>query len=157
MKLFDIHLVKPEMHSAVIPELWTACIDDEGVVSVIPVCEWNKNRGRHLINDTEEECKDYAVENYCKKCIHEVSICCSPRLGCQGFRELKEIKKRRKTNRELAKWLAQGNGQAKDINSSTITSRGLMYDDGDDDKPCPSYLVIRGWDETEWHAPEVEE
>ncbi len=208
-----------------------------------------------LSKGTEEECKDYAVENYCKRCIHEVSICCSPRLGCQGFKEkesrklrvyrcsddtlhispycimtdflfegmdeeckqyinehycskcahqscdmivgtqfckgfkkhkkkceyktckhfsepdyllpcrscLSKVnyepkKKRRKTNRELARWLAQGNGQAKNINSSVITSpRGLMYDEGDDNKPCPDYLVIRGWDEAEWHEPEVEE
>jgi hypothetical protein len=68
-----------------------------------------------------------------------------------------ERTKRRMTNRELARWIAQGNGQAKDINVPVVTLRGLVYDEADDDKPCPSYLAIRGWDETEWHEPEVEE
>ena len=72
---------------------------------------------------------------------------------CEGF---KEPKKRRMTYRELAKWVAQGNGQVKDIDCSTITARGVMYDDGDDDKGCPDRLLIRGWDETEWCEPIVE-
>lgn len=79
--------------------------------------------------------------------------------SCEEFRiKPEELKmKRRMTNREFAKWLAQGNGQAKNTDGGYITSRGVEYDIGDDDKPCPDWLVIRGWDETEWHAPEVEE
>lgn len=148
--------VKPE-EPAVISEMWTTCINDEGVVSVMPAREWNKSKGRQLIEGTEEECKDYAVENYCKKCVHEVSICCSPRLGCQGFRELKSVKKRRKTNRELAQWIAQGNGQMKHRDGNYILNTFNVYDIHDDDTPCPDYLVIRGWDETEWHEPLIEE
>ena len=120
-----------------------------------------------------ERCKGFAVERFCKRCKHEVSLCCSPYLGCQGFKEAKEVadvdsgersmwepseaKKRRKTNRELAKWLARGNGQAKNSFLDTITSRGLLYYECDDDKPCPDYFVIRGWDETEWSEPLIEE
>lgn len=156
------YCVKPE-EPAVIPEMWTACIDDEGVISSMPACEWNKSKGRQLIEGTREKCEIFAIENYCNKCAYHAACIgqkCTMNLDmwyCQGFRELNAVKKRRMTNRELAQWLAQGNGQVKDINSSTITSRGLMYDDGDDDKPCPNYLVIRVWDETEWSEPTVEE
>jgi hypothetical protein len=61
------------------------------------------------------------------------------------------------TYREFAKLIAQGNGQVKNIDGCYITSRGVEYDIGDDDKSCPDRLLIRGWDETEWHEPEVEE
>ena len=154
-------------------EMWTACIDDEGIVSVMPACAWNKDKGRQLIEGTEEECKDYAVENYCSRCVrkancafHQWFICNGQTLDtapkiyawyCQGFRELKTIKKRRKTNRELAKWIMQGNGQMKQRDGKYIHNTFNVYDVHDDDTPCPDYLVIRGWDETEWHEPEVEE
>lgn len=175
-----------------------------------------------LTKGTEEECKDYAVENYCKKCIHEVSICCSPRLGCQGFKDkskgylvalshivntpvvhvspvsklpvtweeryrgtesecidymvdnyckrcvhcsspncsmdtcqgFKEVKKRRWTNRELAKWVAQGNGECM---GDEIAMSCWRYVYNEADMPVKDDVQIRGWDETEWHEPEVEE
>lgn len=149
--------VKPE------PEMWTACIDDEGIISIMPAHEWNKNKGRQLIVGTEEKCKDYAVENYCKKCVHEVSICYSPQLGCQGFKELKAVKKRRMTNRELAKWVAQGNGEWTDKSKDPfqihcfIHQNTYSYEHDMDGEPVKEGYVIRGWDETEWHEPEAEE
>lgn len=138
-------------------KMWTACIDDKGVISVMPASDWNKNKGRQLIEDTEEKCRDYANENYCYRCIHAVSICCCPKEGCQGFRELSAVKKRRWTNRELAQWVWQGNGQVKHRDGYYTLIACTAYDIRDDNKPCPDYLVIRGWDETEWHEPTVEE
>lgn len=140
------------------PEMWTACIDNEGIVSVMPARDWNKDAGRELINGTRNECKDYAIGRYCMNCIHRVSSCCVPTLACQGFSEPREPKKkRRKTNRELAQWIAQGNGQVKHRDGKYAHNTFNAYDIHDDNKPCPDYLVIRGWDETEWHEPEVEE
>lgn len=65
--------------------------------------------------------------------------------------ELKEPK--RMTNRELAKWLAQGNGQLKlrsgDISTYFIYTKDNSY--------VPKDYMIRGWDEAEWHEPIVQE
>ena len=158
--------VKPE------PEMCTACISDEGVVSIMPAREWNKHKGRQLIEGTEEKCKDFAIGNYCDKCArnascaHQWLICDGKTLDtatridawyCQGFMELKCAKKRRKTNRELAQWVWQGNGQVKNRDGYFTLISCTAYDVRDDDTPCPDYLVIRGWDETEWHEPEIEE
>lgn len=63
-------------------------------------------------------------------------------------------KKRRMTNRELAKWLAEGKGQKATINGDAVIyhNYGLEYDD----RPVGD-CMIRAWNETEWHAPEVEQ
>jgi hypothetical protein len=147
--------VKPE------PEMWTTCIDDECIISIMPACEWNKDKGRQLIESTEEECQRYVVENYCARCACQecmLKIDTKYHLRyCRNFMELKPVKKRRKTNRELAQWIAQGNGQMKPRDGKYILNTFNAYNVHDDNKPCPDYLVIRGWDETEWHEPEVEE
>lgn len=63
--------------------------------------------------------------------------------------------KRRMTNRELAKWLAEGNGQVMEDYDKLVR---IMYEyTNDDDMPCRIGAFIRAWTETEWHAPEVEE
>lgn len=59
---------------------------------------------------------------------------------------------RRATNRELAKWLAQGNGECSRINSvSALASNEYVRDDEQDE--CDELLVIRKWDDAEWHEP----
>ena len=152
--------VKPEEH-AVIPEMWTTCIDDEGVVSVIPSREWNKNKGRQLIEGTNEECQCYAVENYCARCAYKASCVhqkCTMKINawyCQGFKELVEVKKRRMTNRELAKWIAEGNGLARFMPTG-ITGIDYTYSSNEEDASVSDTWKICGWDEKEWHVPEVE-
>ena len=62
---------------------------------------------------------------------------------------------RRMTNKELAKWLAQGNGQWRAVGAnavSTTYSYGIF-----DDKEVPNNIEIRGWDEAEWREPIIEE
>lgn len=66
-----------------------------------------------------------------------------------------EPKKRRMTNRELAKWLAEGNGQKID-DSNKFAYTAYAYKD-DDNAPCRKDVMIRAWNETEWHEPEVEQ
>ena len=63
-------------------------------------------------------------------------------------------KKRRMTNYELAKWLAEGNGQKREGENNFLYTT-YAYKDGDS-KPCRKGVIIRGWNETEWHEPEVE-
>lgn len=62
-------------------------------------------------------------------------------------------KKRRMTNKELAYWLAQSKGQKATINGNAVCCHN--YDLDDDDKEVGD-CMIRGWDEKEWHEPEVE-
>ena len=64
-------------------------------------------------------------------------------------------KKRRMTNRELAKWLAQSKGQwrSADANFIGMTYSYGMYEDAEE---VLAGIMIRDWDETEWHEPEVE-
>jgi hypothetical protein len=63
-------------------------------------------------------------------------------------------KKRRMTNYELAKWLAEGNGQKREGENNFLYTTYAYKDD--DSKPCRKGVIIRGWNETEWHEPEVE-
>lgn len=63
--------------------------------------------------------------------------------------------KRRMTNRELAKWLADGNGQKIEGKNKFVYTT-YAYKDGDS-TPCRKGVLIRGWNETEWHEPEVKE
>ncbi len=65
-----------------------------------------------------------------------------------------EPKPRRATNRELAKWLAQGNGQ---FTSKAIYAwASLDVVKGNEDSPCNSDWRVRKWDDTEWHEPTVD-
>ena len=62
---------------------------------------------------------------------------------------------RRATNRELSKWLAQGNGEAKDIIGGICTY--CIYRAGDkENEPVIEEIKVRKWDDTEWHEPTVE-
>lgn len=67
--------------------------------------------------------------------------------------EIPELKPRRATNLELAKWLAQGNG----IYRLTFlpASWGSELALGNDTSECAvnSDIQIRKWDDDEWHEP----
>jgi len=63
-----------------------------------------------------------------------------------------EPKSRRATNMELAKWLAQGNGQYSEEDETYIWTY-FAYVDGDDDCECSKYILIRKWDDSDWHEP----
>ena len=56
------------------------------------------------------------------------------------------------TNREIAKWLAQGNGQYKVSGGSSLWTEH-HYDIGQDDDACSKFILVRKWDYTEWHEP----
>lgn len=63
-----------------------------------------------------------------------------------------EPKPRRATNRELSKWIAQGNGECKAICSGAYATTSYAYK-GADDGELEIELRIRKWDDTEWHEP----
>lgn len=135
--------VKPEdEHKLVLASNGCLSLDTENVTCV-------------LYTGTKEQCLKYATDVMCGRCVNFKT--CSPDGSCRGFRELKVVKKRRKTNRELAQWVAQGNGQVKHRDGNFAYNTYEAYDMRNDDKPCPFYWLVRGWDETEWHEPLVEE
>lgn len=65
---------------------------------------------------------------------------------------------RRATNRELAKWLAQGNGEWGISKFGFIEKAeiGWFYDTGYEKQTLQSELRVRKWDDTEWHDPTVD-
>lgn len=70
-------------------------------------------------------------------------------------------KLRRMTYKELAKWISNGNSEwafsEKCDNNVSIHSLDFVYYACDENKPVSDKYKIRGWDETEWHEPLIEE
>ena len=64
--------------------------------------------------------------------------------------EIPEVVCRRATNRELAKWLAQGNGEAKCVKTVFIH---FTYGETEANDNVGENVSARKWDETEWHEP----
>lgn len=62
---------------------------------------------------------------------------------------------RRATNIELTKWLARGNGMVKNNNNTIFASMG-GYNLEKLNNTCAEWVKVRKWDDTEWHAPDVE-
>ncbi len=56
------------------------------------------------------------------------------------------------TNRELAKWIAQGNGQYKVSGGDWIWAEH-HYTNGQDDDACSKFIKVRKWCDKEWHEP----
>lgn len=81
---------------------------------------------------------------------------------CGAFEYCAEIPKktepRRATNRELAKWIAQGKGEWGISKFGVIEKAeiGWFYDTGYEEQTLQSILRVRKWDDTEWHEPTVD-
>lgn len=63
-----------------------------------------------------------------------------------------EPKPRRATNKELAKWMAQGNGQVHYVGAANCHTF-YSYQEGEDDTTVYAAIRIRKWDDTDWHEP----
>jgi hypothetical protein len=61
-------------------------------------------------------------------------------------------KPRRATNRELARWIAEGKGE---ILIPHCVTQHVSYAVGQDNKECVSGQQVRKWSDTEWHEPDV--
>lgn len=65
-------------------------------------------------------------------------------------------KPRRATNRELARWLAQGNGEYKEIiTDHECCMTYFYYSDRGRDVELQKGIRVRKWEDTEWHEPDV--
>ena len=69
--------------------------------------------------------------------------------------EIPEVMCRRVTNRELAKWLVQGNGQCKVSGGEWIWTEHNYTTEQDDDA-CSNFIKVRKWCDKEWHEPTPE-
>jgi hypothetical protein len=66
-------------------------------------------------------------------------------------------KPRRATNRELSRWLAQGNGEYKEIiTDHDCCMTYFYYSDRGRDVELPKGIKVRKWSDTEWHEPTVD-
>jgi len=64
-------------------------------------------------------------------------------------------KPRRATNRELARWLAQGNGEIQNLERGSILT-ALIYSTNEEHEDCLEDKMVRKWSDTEWHEPTVD-
>lgn len=69
-----------------------------------------------------------------------------------------QIKKTRiMTNKELSKWLAQGNGAMRwSSHERAPVTTEFVYDEHQENYTVASGIIIRGFDEKEWHKPLIE-
>ena len=67
-----------------------------------------------------------------------------------------EVKPRFATRRELARWLAQGNGQRTATNYSDVHSDMWVYPKNCDNEPVDKDVLVRKWDDEEWHEPTID-
>jgi len=54
------------------------------------------------------------------------------------------------TNRELASWIAKGNGEVK---ADDVVYSNWNYYNDQENNPIKDSLLVRKWDDTEWNKP----
>ena len=57
------------------------------------------------------------------------------------------------TERELARWLANGNGEVKDENDEGTICISRFYWEGQENNAVEDSIHVRKWDDTEWRKP----
>ena len=65
-------------------------------------------------------------------------------------------KARRVTNRELSKWLAQGNGEYSSILSCRVPSATYNYSLDTATDVLNENILVRKWSDDDWHEPTVD-
>ena len=97
--------------------------------------------------------KDYewpATANVCAIINRKGFIVITENSTWQHCAEIPEEPKKIATNRELSRWLARGHGEVC-ISCYANTYWGYSFNADNDD--IPKGVVVRKWDETEWHKP----
>jgi len=120
------------------PPKLCVCSDDDG-----NVCEWyvsailpqSSKRTYRIIANTKNG--ENAIARHCAILPEKPA----PRMA---------------TNRELARWLAQGNGQVHTDSNGGRLDTAMLYDDKCDDTPVRDGLMARKWGDTELHEPTID-
>lgn len=60
------------------------------------------------------------------------------------------------TNRELARWLAEGKGEVMSCGNVPEVRSSFSYDSTAANEPIAGKFIVRKWDDTEWHVPSRE-
>ena len=98
-----------------------------------------------LVWDSDEKCP--CVLNVCAIVNRDGFRVITERSAWRHCAEIPEVLA---TNRELARWLAEGKGEVMD-QDGLFTS--WFYWKGKEDAPVKDSLFVRKWDDTEWHSP----
>ena len=73
-----------------------------------------------------------------------------------GLIKSEVMKYRYATRRELARWLAQGNGQRTATNYADVHSDMWVYPKNCDNEPVDKDVLVRKWDDEEWHEATID-
>lgn len=109
--------------------------------------EYRVKLDKYFVHEADTDCYYYDADNTISILYEGTEEECTAWIAGHA------PKTRRMTNRELARWLAEGKGQ-----KATITGNaGCSHFYGlDDDTKEVGDCMIRAWDEDEWHEPLVE-
>ena len=101
----------------------------------------------------------YAIQSMIVAIVERMDGLCAVCYDGEIYPHCAEIpeapKPRRATNRELARWLAQGNGEVLCSDNRMIHSF-WEYDRLTSGLSVCDYAKVRKWSDTEWHEPTVE-
>lgn len=103
---------------------------------------------------------DYAVSSMIVAIVERIDGLCAMCYDGESYPHCAFIPEkpapRMATNRELARWLAQGNGEwCNCIGDSSRAAIEWWYDQGHSETKANN-VFVRKWDDTEWHTPDVE-
>lgn len=76
--------------------------------------------------------------------------------SCCGLIKSGLVKCRYATMRELAKWLAQGNGERTATNYSDVYSDMWVYPKNRENVPVDKDVLVRKWDDEKWHEATID-
>ena len=115
----------------------------------------------HPIYFGDKEKCTHVMNMVSRNFVHDNKKCAE--CNCLRCHECEELKKfinnikftRRMTNRELARWIAEGNGEVKNINDN-CASIIFAYDFEHGDGEVIEDIRIRKWDSDKWEEPLVE-
>ena len=71
----------------------------------------------------------------------------------EAFRHCAKIPIVLATNRELARWLAEGKGEVMSCGNVPEVRSSLSYDSTAENEPVAGKIIVRKWIETDWHIP----
>lgn len=116
---------------------------------------WNYNEGHPV------DVRELQVIAILPKLQTHLSILCKDgglerwATSCAEIPE--EPKSRRVTERELARWLAQGNGEYTNSESECWwASTSISYTKAKGGQQVDACILVRKWNDTEWHEPDVQ-
>lgn len=103
---------------------------------------------------------DYAIQSMIVAIVERMDGLCAMCYDGETYPHCTEIpeepKPRRATKQEFARWIAQGKGEWKERYSDYAFVQWDSYREAEANEPCSEKIVVRKWDDTEWHEPTVD-